>query len=317
MRAAGKPSPPKQDSRGARGGRLSPECAKYANNVTTDEVPMMFPFVATAAGTEPSLQPQPRLHTPEAPRQMSRITPASMARRWAEQRGEGVEAAMHAHAGAALPSPSVSETHTSETAVLRPAVDALVAQHVSAAGGYGAGQAPAGVSDVRAALAETASRAAGHARSDTRSMRAPYAMMGDTGSQESQAEFLPERGYGLRSQSWVPQDQAAMLGAKVGDEGGRFTRGTDRGASQRHGHVPPDWMHVDRPAGVTTAGAARRGEVWGSQPHTSGGRAAAQAHDQVGKILQHSEATLRTSPGGEMFGMIDELSRKYGAQSLK
>eukprot|EP00892_Ulva_mutabilis_P011150 jgi/Ulvmu1/8407/UM042_0114.1 len=308
--AAGRPSPQKQDSpqRLQGGGRGSPESVKHANDVTAEEVPLMFPFVATAAGTVPAQQHATRPHTPEAPRHMSRGTPASIAR-WQEmQRGDGVNAALHAYAGYGSHGQDGDEEGGragSERSGTRPEVDALVSKHVAGSGRYSvsAGQRPA---------AGWAASDGTHA--DGGSTRAPYATLVDTASRATSMHGRPHLHSSQRG--GPPQDQTGVQGGGGVMEGSRYMRGTDRGAFQ-HGHeyVQPEWMHVQRPAGVATA--TGRDEVWDSKPRMSGGHASTHTDDHVGKIMRHNEATVRASPGGEMFGVIDELARKYGAHSLK
>lgn len=271
----------------------------------------MFPFVASAAGTVASPQDSTRPHTPEAPRRMSRGTPASMARRQAMQRSDGVDAALHAYA-ASDPSgqyagrPSQPHEAGGELGVRRPVVEALVTKHAAGSTRYSS----SGRASAAGSVGVNESVSGGGAGS----MRAPYATLADTGLQ---AATMHGRLHG------GSQEQMTVQEGTGEGEGRRYMRGTDRGTSHRgHVYVQPEWMHVERPAGraagiATAGGTAGRGGLGRPGPHMSGGHAAAQTHDQVGEIMHHNEASLRAAPGGEMSGVIDDLARKYGAQSLK
>lgn len=296
IHAAGKPSPPKQQPREAlqRGsGRLSPAAAKHANDATTEEVPMTYPFVATAAGTVPAQPGRVVPHTPEAPRRMSRGTPESMSRRQAMQRSEGVDAALHAYAEeapavAADPRP-VHGVEAGVSSGTRPLVEALVAKHAR-------GNLMHGLEHHQSRMSRSAGeRRAGSSVHDAPysvdgCTRPPYAVLGDRGDQRDAA-------YGHSVPGYVTSGRPGV------------------GMSQGHRMVQPEWMHMDRPAGKPTGR-----EVEGAHSHASRGSSGYDSlhnRDQVAKIMQHNEASLRTSPGGEMFGMIDQLSRKYGAHALE
>lgn len=302
--AAGKPSPPKhpKESLEPGGGRLSPESAKYANEATTEEVPMTYPFVATASATIPEQPLRPGPHTPEAPRRMSRGTPQSIARRQAMQRGEGVDAALHAYGGGegrASVSPAYGSTLENEggadagcvSAAPRPMVDALVEKHVQGSSVHGG----------KPYQARTASAAVGRREgssvhdvpcADGQSVRPPYAVIGDQGSRRD-VSYRQSYGHG-----------------NVGSGRG------SRGVSQGQMFMQPEWMHTERPAGKPTGREGLR-EHQLQASHGSSGRDVLPPRDQVAQIMQHSEASLRSAPGGEMFGMIDKLSKKYGAQTLQ
>lgn len=293
--AAGKPSPPKhpKESLQRGGGRLSPAAAKHANDATTEEVPMTYPFVATAAGTVPVQPRRVEPHTPEAPRRMSRGTPESMSRWQAMQRSEGVDAALHAYAEDA---PAVAAdscpVHGAEAGVssgTRPLVETLVAKHARGKLVHGGEQHQSRTSS------SAGERPAGSSVHDAPYSvdglsRPPYAVLGDRGTRRDAA-------FGHSVPGYVASGRPGV------------------GMSQGHRMVQPEWMHMDRPAGKPTGR-----EVEGAHSHAShGSRGYDSLHnrDQVAKILQHNEASLRTSPGGEMFGMIDQLSRKYGDHALE
>lgn len=301
--AAGKPSPPKhpKESLEPGGGRLSPESVKHANEATIEEVPMTYPFVATASGVvrEQPLRRGP--HTPEAPRRMSRGTPESMARRQAMQRGEGVDAALHAYAGEGRASASPAngsalgnENGADEGCVSpapRPIVDALVAKHLQGSSAY----------EGQPYQSSTASSAVGRQEgSSVRDM--PYA---DDWS--SRPPYANVRGQGSRRDASYRQSYGDS-NAGSGRASGSVSRG--------HTFVQPEWMHTERPAGKPTGREGLR-ERQLQASRESSGRDGLPPRDQVAQILQHSEASLRSAPGGDMFGTIDRLSKKYGAQTLQ